>query len=448
MASSRTLSIVALVAISAVCAPSVVQAEDPEDRVVPDYDGRGEDPTTAGDVALWVPRILVSPLYLVSEFILRRPLGFVVTEAERSNLPGILVDFFTFDEEHKSGVVPTALFDFGLRPSIGLYAFGDDFIADGNDLRMHAAYGGRDWLSLSITNRTEVRQDRSWLSLQLHGIQRPDYIFYGLGPESDPDLTSHYQSVRFGSSLLFEARPYRASQLSVSAGVENVHFVPGTCCGSPSVASRVAQGELQEPPGFNDDYTRYATRFELAVDTRRERPSSGDGIRFEVEAEHAFDLRDPVAHRWIKYGGTLGLYWDPGGLNRMFDVSLTALFADPLGDAPIPFTEQVILGGLEYMRGFREGRLVGRSAVIGMIEYRWPVWIWLDGTVHAALGNVFGRHLDGFDPKKLRLSSGIGFRAVGSRDHSFDMLIGFGSEPIDNFRLSSVRVLIGATRGF
>lgn len=47
-------------------APSA-PARGPDDRrQPPDYDGRPE-PTTAGDVALWVPRVVLFPLYVVSE---------------------------------------------------------------------------------------------------------------------------------------------------------------------------------------------------------------------------------------------------------------------------------------------------------------------------------------------------------------------------------------------
>src|SRR5262249_6333396 len=47
-----------------------------------DYDGRTE-PTTPGDVLIWVPRILFFPVYLVTEFVIRRPLGFLMVSAER-----------------------------------------------------------------------------------------------------------------------------------------------------------------------------------------------------------------------------------------------------------------------------------------------------------------------------------------------------------------------------
>src|SRR5262249_24213836 len=67
-------------------------------RDLPDYAGR-EQPTTAGDVLIWVPRVLVSPLYLVSEFVIRRPLGGLITLAERNQVPQALYGFFTFGLE-------------------------------------------------------------------------------------------------------------------------------------------------------------------------------------------------------------------------------------------------------------------------------------------------------------------------------------------------------------
>ena len=42
-------------------------------RAVPDYDGR-PDRRTAGDVAIWIPRVVLYPVHLVTEYVLRRPL--------------------------------------------------------------------------------------------------------------------------------------------------------------------------------------------------------------------------------------------------------------------------------------------------------------------------------------------------------------------------------------
>ena len=85
-------------------------------RALPDYDGRGAPPTTAGEVALWIPRILLSPVYFVTEWLIRRPLGAAESAAERAGVPETLYDFFAFGPDHKSGVVPIAFFDFGFNP--------------------------------------------------------------------------------------------------------------------------------------------------------------------------------------------------------------------------------------------------------------------------------------------------------------------------------------------
>src|ERR1700733_4517722 len=108
-------------------------ADDPPKRPLPNYDGRGEPPTTAGDVALWVPRIVLSPLYLVSEYVIRRPLGALISTAERHQWAPAIIDFFTFGEEHKAGIVPTAFLEYNFRPSVGLSFFADDAFAKKND---------------------------------------------------------------------------------------------------------------------------------------------------------------------------------------------------------------------------------------------------------------------------------------------------------------------------
>ena len=60
--------------------PSAVDAAElspSTPRKRPDYSGR-EDPTTVGDVLLWVPRVVLFPAYLVSEALIRQPLGFLI----------------------------------------------------------------------------------------------------------------------------------------------------------------------------------------------------------------------------------------------------------------------------------------------------------------------------------------------------------------------------------
>jgi hypothetical protein len=64
--------------------PSAAVHESDAKRPVPDYDGRADEPATTGDVLLWFPRVVLFPLYLVSEFVIRRPIGALATVVEAS----------------------------------------------------------------------------------------------------------------------------------------------------------------------------------------------------------------------------------------------------------------------------------------------------------------------------------------------------------------------------
>src|SRR5262245_6972398 len=122
-------------------------AERPPKRELPDYDGRGGPPTTPGDGLLWVPRVVLFPLYLTSEYIIRRPLGWLISTAERNQIPALLYDFFAFGPNHKAGFFPTAYVDFGFEPSIGLFMFWNDAGFSGHNLRLSVATWGSGWLS-------------------------------------------------------------------------------------------------------------------------------------------------------------------------------------------------------------------------------------------------------------------------------------------------------------
>src|SRR5690242_3013354 len=104
----RSLAL-SLLLVSSTFARSAVAEEK---REVPDYDGR-EQPTRARDVLLWGPRVVFAPAYVVSEYLLRRPVGFVIAGAERAGLPTLLYDLFTFGPGQKGGLIPTAYVDFG-----------------------------------------------------------------------------------------------------------------------------------------------------------------------------------------------------------------------------------------------------------------------------------------------------------------------------------------------
>lgn len=441
----------ATTATTATVAPALLGGRRP----VPRYDGREPEGTTPAEVMLWVPRVLFFPAYLLTEYGLRRPLGWLVSTAERNEWPALILDLFTFGPDRKAGVVPTALIDFGFRPSFGAYFFWDDLGFAGNDLRVHLATGGSSWYLARLTDRVTFAGGRE-LAFSFSLLRRPDYIFEGIGAVADDDRRARFGTTQVDGLVSYRLPLLASGHAEVFAGVRRLSFLEESSGRDPSVPERVAEGAYPLPPGFGEPYALYRHGVRLALDTRRPRPEAGSGARLELRGEHAFDLARPAERSFVRYGAALGGFLDLTGQNRNLGLSIAADFADPITGGEIPFTELVFLtntpGGIDRltgrMRGFLPGELLGQSAISALLEYRWPVWVFLDGHAHFAVGNAFGRHLEGFEWRRLRASFGLGLSSVGRRDNAFELEIAFGTEPFERgFAVDSVRVVIGTSRG-
>jgi len=417
-------------------------------RKLPDYDNRGKEPTTVGDVAIWVPRVLLSPVYLVTEYGIRWPLGRLIAAAERANVPDILYNFFFFGPNHSAGVAPLGFVDFGFRPSIGLYAFWDDAGFKGNDLSFHGTTGGSEWFAGSLSDTIRFH-GKDALTLNLSGITRPDRTFFGIGPDTLQSDISRYGEKRFEARASMTFDLWRSSRIETGVGIRSLDFRRGHYEEDPSLNDQVAAGVFPEPDGFARGYTAQTSNLRVAFDNRLPSPADGSGVRIELQAEQGTDVRRATGAAWLNYSATAGAFLDLNGRNRVISLSVATLFVDSLNERPVPFTELVSLGGAGPMRGFYPGRLRDNSAAVVTLKYRWPIWVWLDGSLQAAVGNVYGDHLRQLDLSRSRLSTAIGIESVGSRDSSFELLVGFGTETFDHGgQVDSARILLGTNRGF
>jgi hypothetical protein len=391
---------------------------------------------------------LFSPLYFVSEYLLRRPLGLLIAGAERAGLPALLYDTFAFGPDHKAGIVPTGFVDFGFRPSVGLYAFWDDAFVKGNDLRLHAGTWGTDWLAGSVSDRIRYTNDPfDRIRFDFSGTHRPDYAFFGIGPSTRQSSITRYGADQLEAHTGLDKRLWRTSAFRANVAVRSVDFHRGELGSDPSLEDAIRRGALPSPPGYPRGYTAVVSSLAAALDSRRPRPAPGSGVRVEAQTAYGGDLRQHGG--WVTYGGSAGAFVDMNDHARVVSVAVSTQFADPLSGEAVPFTELVQLGGTQPMRAFYPGRLVDRSAAVAGLGYRWPIWIWLDGSIRAEVGNVYGEHLHDFKPGLLRFSGAIGVESVGSPDNSLQILLGIGSETFDSGgKLDALRLVVGTTRGF
>lgn len=436
------LLIFAVLAVITTTAPAHAEPKRPAQ----DYGAPKDDSVT--DAALWVPRVVLFPLWLLSEFVVRRPIGALVKVAEREQWPDEVVNFFTFGERKQFSIFPSALFDFGLLPSVGFNAKWKYFLAEPNTARLHFGTWGPDWIAARLVD-TYALSDHDDLSLDVSYQVRQDNRFYGMGPRSPRTTLSRYRIERVEASAVYEDRPWRSSALELRAGVRHLAIGQGTCCGDPSLTESVARGVFPAPPGYGGDYTGAFQRVALALDSRKPRPEQGSGVRVELEGEGVFAPGAPSQRAaWVRYGAEAGAFLDITGTQRVVSISAAAALADPLLGT-IPFLEQATLGGDKPMRGYLRDRLIDRSSFVASMRYTWPIWVYLDGVIEAEAGNVFGVGLSGLDPKLFRLSSGIGVRSNGERASGFELLLAGATDPLDEgFRVSSFRLLIGSHHGF
>ena len=240
-------------------------------------------------------------------------------------------------------------------------------------------------------------------------------------------------------------------------GVRSSTFRDGHYGGDPGILENVAAGVFPLPDGFARGYTAEYNDVLVALDSRRPYPAEGSGMRLEAQAEQGSDVRQSPGSGWMHYGAGAGGFWDVTGNRRVLSLSVLAMFSDPLGPRPVPFTELVTLGGdvaapgsfPAPMLGFYPGRLVDRSAAVATLRYKWPIGPWIAGSLQGAVGNVFGEHLQGSDTRLLRASGAVGIESDSSPDSSFELIVGFhpGTETFEHGgQIDSFRLAVGITR--
>jgi len=369
-----------------------------------------------------------------------------LTAAERAQLPLILYDFFLFGPDHKAGVLPTAFIDFGFDPSVGLYFFWNDLFADGHNLKLRGATWGEHWIAASVDSRTRIGEDSSF-AVNTSVVKRPDYAFYGVGSRSLEDEVTRYGSTTVQGHLELDIGFGHASQIVTQVGVRYRNFRDGDYDDDPTLREGARADFFEIPPGYREGYTVLYNRAVLSLDSRAPWPAPGSGVRLEVRAEQGSEIRDEP-NAYLRYGGALGGFLDLNDGGRVLGLWGAVFFSDPL-HGTVPFTELVELGGEEVMRGFVPGRLLGRSAAALTLQYSWPVWVQLGGMIQLSIGNVFGTHLEDFDPELLRFSGSIGIESLGARDSAIQLMLGLGSETFaQGGEITSFRFIFGTHYGF
>jgi hypothetical protein len=434
----RALALLAALAGTAIAEPK---------RDVPDYDGRG-NPDAKPSPGLWFPRIVLAPLYFLHEYFVRRPLGSVLTTAERDHWKEQIERVVYWGPNREVFIYPTFLYDFGTLPSAGLSVHWSPAFAPTNAIHVHFGTWGPAWLAAHADDRYTWNDGVFANLARIEFVRRQDNLFLGVGPDVTDATRARYGLRRIDGSETLQFWLGRESMIAASVGVRASDLREGTCCDDPSLTELAASGGTMLPPGYDPSHTTIYGRLALRLDSRGQRPANGTGAYLELHGENHHDIHDEDA--WLRYGGETGVSVDLTGRQRVLKLGFATELVDPIGmGSDVPFYELAQLGGDDTMSGFIPGWMNGRSVVTGGLAYTWPVWTLLDAQLRFSVGNAFGEHLSGFTPGKLRMSADVGIVTIYARDERLQLLFGLGTETFEQGAgVTSVRLSLGTRRGF
>ncbi len=395
----------------------------------------------------WTARVLTSPLYLVSEYVLRRPIGWGMTEMERHQVITRLRDFFTFGPNDNIAVFPTFFYEFGFQPNAGIVAVWNDFIVPENRISTQGGYGGNDWLSWSIVDRIEF-DERLGIGARFLARERPDYVFGGIGYDATDLPRARFGAQRIEAHFFSAARLWQSSDIEFDLLYRGIDFIDQGWNDEPSVGQRAMTYGQGLPYGFVTGYEAVSAEFRADLDTRAPSAPPEGGFQLAMHAgQHAAFGGLQTLNRWISWGGSTTLATGVLGQHRVLGVSLDAHFMTPLDGSVVPFTELVELGGSQgLLPGYRPGHIQGLSAIGLMAHYSWPIWTFLDARLYIGTANAFGLHLDDFEVDRLRLTFGIAiFPRIENIELPFHFNFAFGTETFEQGGgVNSFRLAIGA----
>jgi hypothetical protein len=434
------------IAIALALLAPVVRADGvPPKRAVPDYDARAEEPTTAGDVLLWIPRAILFPVRIVIDYGVRRPFGFVVQKAEHSKgFRRVLARVFRHVEDANPLIFPVVLADFGLfKSSIGARVlFRRGFLIPKSDVSFRLGTGGFDWWRADVGTKTKIGALRATTEVGVN--RRPDYIFYGIGRDTPESARARYAARKLFARGSIGGHLSEVGDTYVSFGVTDTNLESSTYSGDLSIEQQIEAGGIAPiPGGYERDYRTARVGARVTLDTRVDGRRARSGARFDGEIERVRDLDAKESWTRIEFMVGGGLLLDPVA-ERKLDMHVAIELIEPDDEKMnIPFPELATISGTAWLKGLPTGRVYGESAAAFIIDYHFPIAAWLDAHAHAGAGNVFGSHLDGFALRHLRGSFGGALTIAGLSERQLGVSLAFGTEPLgEGVDINSVRFLL------
>jgi hypothetical protein len=369
-------------------------------------------------VVLGIPRLLMRGLDAAA-----KPL---MEWNERRHVAERVIGAVTTDDG-KIGVRPVIDYVAGYRPSFGLLFFDERLPRDAR-VTMSAAIGDQHTMQQTVHATVPVLESRGTLDIDGGYRRRNDELYAGLGMHRLlPEVRYAVDQVDASASLSLRVVERMHLELGFAYGYR--HFADGeSYSGDPAIGDVYC---LCAVSGFTSGTQFFRETAGVHLDSRRTEMSTGVMVDGVAHYTHGIFGDDSSYLRLHTHLGSQIKIWRRRALYLGVSVDDIVRF----GDTPIPFSELATLGGPDDLRGFGRGRFRGASSVLATVEWRWPVWMWMDGTLFFDYGGTFGPGFKDFAAGDLRPDVGIGFRVHTASKYVMRVQVAWGFGGDGGFRL-------------
>lgn len=327
---------------------------------------------------------------------------------ERTDFMNRALDFF-LTEERTAGIYPRFALGGALSSGIGFTAFNKNLFHQQKEVQFRYLFATRGNQTADLLYRDpavlgssfQFETDAFWLD-----FDDGRFFLEGNRAREQEELTRY--DLR---QLIWNAKLSRPVAGFLSASVLGRILVTDA-----RGSSRLPQTPATVP-GINTSVQAVAVEPSVTYDSRDSpfRPSTGwlfdSGITFTEQVN-----RDQF--RYLGYWVDVQRYIPVYRGNRVLLVRAYLAKQDPLSGQEIPFYELNLLDLNNGLRGFDRGRWQDRGALLFNVEWRYPVWKDIEGSIFLDEGQVFRDYKD-LQWRLFQYSAGGGFRFVTSRKFSF-----------------------------
>jgi outer membrane protein assembly factor BamA len=403
------------------------EAPPPDPSRGDSYDGVEHHPSATDD-ALAIPRILLAPLRLLVRAI-AVPLHHLLDWDEVHRVHETVFAALS-SRDGLIGVRPSFLYSISFAPVIGLRFFDRKLLGKDTDFGVTAMTGGVHVFYGEVTARPTPIDRALEVTVRASYNRRNDQIFTGIGYASDSEkkleIPSRYGIDAFdaGGRMTWTATTGVFLDVDTMFGIRR--FSDGMNLGNDKPITEVycvrtltgfcIPGTVDpvRVPGYREGTQFFRAGAALRFDSRDNWYSPSSGALVELGAAWTHGIGEHDDSQYFRLHGALSAVLDLWQRSHVLIVRIEADDLIPVGYTPVPFSELVVLGGPDTFRGFRYGRFRNFSSLFGGLEYRWPVWMWMDATLFGEYGGVFGPGFEGFSIERMRPDVGAGVRLRSS----------------------------------